>query len=66
MRLTVPPVRLASMMPEAIDAATPSECVTDCSSPERTAAATAPPIAPQMEVACWPCSKNVEFFASWS
>ena len=65
-RLTVPPVRLASMIPEAIDAATPRLLRTASSSPSIVAAATAPPMAPQIDVACWPCSKKVEFFASSS
>ena len=70
-RLTVPPVRLASMIPAAMDAATPRTWVTRSASdrPPRVssrAAATAPPMAPQIDVACWPCSKKIELPASSS
>ncbi len=66
-RLTVPPVRLASMMPEAIDAVRPSAWRTPASSaPYSREAVTAPPIAPVIDVACWPCSKNTELPRSWS
>ena len=61
MRLTVPPVRLASMTPAPMLAAMPAACaIPAASSPLNIAAATAAPIAPQMEVACWPRSKNTE------
>lgn len=53
MRLTVPPVRLDSMMPDAIEAVTPSTLARPASSsPSSMPAATAEPIAPAMEVAC--------------
>ena len=52
-RLTVPPVRFASITPEAIEAAMPSACVMPSASrPNSSAADTAPPIAPQIDVAC--------------
>ena len=61
MRLTVPPVRFASMTPPAMLTAIPiAEATPSASRPSKWAAAAALPIAPQMEVACCPCSKKVE------
>lgn len=60
-RLTVPPVRLASMMPDPMLAAMPmAEQMPSASRPRSMAAATAAPIAPQIAVACRPRSKNTE------
>ena len=49
------------MMPDAMEAVTPSAWTTPLS-PSRNsmAAAAAEPMAPQIEVACWPCSKKTE------
>jgi hypothetical protein len=58
MRLTVPPVRFASMMPLAIEADSPIASTSPFSVPSTiSAAATAEPTVPQIDVACCPCSK---------
>ena len=60
-RFTVPPVRLASMTPEPIEAAIPMAWATpSASSPRRSAAAAAAPTVPQIEVAWNPFSKKTE------
>ncbi len=63
MRLTVPPVRLASMIPDAMEQATAMALAARSASPgdTRTDAVAAAPMAPQIDVACWPCSK----YADW-
>ena len=66
-RLTVPPVRLASIRPDPIEAAMPIAFETvSLSAPCRRAAATADPMVPQMEVACRPLSKKTELRSSGS
>ena len=60
-RFTVPPVRLASIRPAPMLAAMPAACaIRSASRPRTVAAATAAPTAPQIDVACWPRSKNTE------
>ena len=66
-RFTVPPVRLASMMPAPVLAAMPiAEVRPSASSPRSIPTATAAPTAPQIAVACWPCSKKTELPSSSS
>ncbi len=57
-RFTVPPVRFASITPPAMLTASPIAWTTPSASrPSSTAALAAAPIAPHIEVACWPRSK---------
>ena len=66
-RLTVPPARLASMIPLAMLQATPmASAMRSASSSSRRAAAAADPTAPQIEVACWPRSKYTDWRARGS
>lgn len=63
-RLTVPPVRLASRIPDDMEAARPiALAIPSAPSLYTWAAAAAAPSPPQIEVACWPRSKNVELAA---
>ncbi|CFL05293.1 Uncharacterised protein [Burkholderia pseudomallei] len=60
-RLTEPPVRFASSRPAPMLAAMPSaDAIPAASSPYSIAAAAAAPSVPQIDVACWPRSKNTE------
>ena len=63
-RLTVPPVRFASITPAPIDAPIPmAEAICSTSRPYSSPAAAAAPSVPQIEVAWKPCSKNRELRA---
>lgn len=65
MRLTLPPVRFASSTPDPMLAAIATASArVPASPPDSIVAATADPIAPQMELACWPRSKKIELPSS--
>ena len=58
---------LASMIPPAMLAAIPTaSAIVSGPPPRRVAAVAAAASVPQIEVACWPCSKNTELPASRS
>ena len=67
-RFTVPPARLASMIPLAMLHAIPMASAMESASASasawsRRAAAAADPTAPQIDVACWPRSKYTDWRA---